>query len=319
MEPTPKSTGRTPLLVVAIVVLAVGLAIFGFEKLFGRAVQLEAAAPIEPPPVAAAVAAPEREEAVVVAVEGKVERKEASGAWVLVKVGETLVDDASLRTGPGSRADLKIGNAAKVTITDRTELTVRELTSAVHRFSLTQGRITAAYDEAGERVVRIEGPNGSAVAQAKGARFNVLSTHQSLAVATQAGVVNLAAAGKAVSIRQGEQATAMAGQAPSAASPLSAEILLKIAKARASASANRCLFVEGLAEPGAEVTIDGTQVPLDADGRFHWDAPRIAGQKLTRVVTRDASGRVREQSLRCKDAAPPEPDIKVKMRWETPG
>ena len=268
MEPTKKSAGRTPLLVVAIVVVAVGLAIFGFEQLFGRSVQVEATAPPEPAPVAAPAAAPGREEAVVVAVEGKVERKGADGRWSPVKVGETLGDDTALRTGPGSRADLKIGAAAKVTVTDRTELTVRELTSAVHRFSLTQGRITAAYDEAGERVVRIEGPNGTAVAEAKGARFNVLSTHQSLAVATQTGVVNLAAAGKAVAIHQGEQAIALAGQAPAAASPLSAEILLKIAKSRASAGANRCLFVEGLAEPGAEVTIDGAQVPLDADGRF---------------------------------------------------
>lgn len=319
--------GHSPARLVATA-LAVAVAILGAAYLaFGRVfVRPPAEVPVmtAPPPVslerpaadAGAQRASAAEEAVVVGFEGTVERARGDGPWKPVQVGETLRAEDSLRTSAKSKADLQVGERSRLTVSDETHITVRDLSAAVHRLKLTRGRITAAYEPDGERVLRIEDETGTAVAESRGARFSVLSTGQTLAVATETGVVNLKAADKVVEVSSGQQAVALRGQAPSAATPISPELLLKVARAAQPGSSGLCATLDGAASAGSQVTVDGLEVPVQADGRFHSAVASRPGLKAVRVVMRDASGKTSESQVPCLAGAVA-PPLKLKLSWKS--
>jgi hypothetical protein len=257
-----------------------------------------------------------KEEARVVAIEGQVERARRGGPWQPVTAGQTLSADESLRTGAEARADLVIGaESAKMTVADSSQLSVRELTRAVHRLRLTRGRLAVSYERSGERVLRIEDESGSAVAETRGATFSVLSNGQALAVATQTGTVNLKAAEVEVAVGAGQRSTALAGHAPSAAEPIPAQVLLKLA---AFGRQGQCAEIAGVASHGAEVTVDGERVPLSSDGRFRRAVANRPGLDAVRVVTREVDGRTREEQVKCRLArsAPPAEVDELKIHFK---
>jgi hypothetical protein len=271
--------------------------------------------PVEPvkPVPAPAPAAPERVEATILSVQGKVEKGALDGHWTQVAPGDRLLADDSLRTDKTGRAELAIGDKSRLTVTENTQLKVRELTQAVHKVQLSRGRLVASYDADGERVLRIEDEKGSAVAETRAAKFSILSNGQALAVATETGTVNLEAAGKAVEVKAGQQAFANVGEAPSAATPIPAAVLLKLARAQPG-DASLCAVIEGNVDPGSELAVDGVPVVVEASGRFKAEVVRRAGQTSARVAVRDASGRPREQTVACaKDAK--KPAVRLKMNW----
>ena len=280
---------------------------------------------VEPPPVAArqpapspapeVPAAPERQEATIVSVEGTVEKLSGTGQWTQAAAGDRLLADDALRTSKTGRAELAIGDKSRLTVTENTQLKVRELTRAVHQVQLTRGRLVASYDADGARVLRIEDESGAAVAETRAAKFSILSNGQALAVATETGSVNLNAAGKTVAVPAGQQAVANAGEAPSAATPIPAEVLLKIARAQQTDSA-LCVTLEGTVDPGSELEVDGERVSVDAQGRFKADVPRRAGERLARIAVRDPGGRPVEKTVPCRPEgrAPP---VKLKINWNT--
>jgi len=82
-------------------------------------------------------------QAVVVSVEGEVQRGGADGAWSEVRVGQTVQADELLRTGANARTKLAVDPRSRMTIEESSEVSIRELTDMVHRFRLTRGRMTA--------------------------------------------------------------------------------------------------------------------------------------------------------------------------------
>jgi hypothetical protein len=302
---------------IAIVLVITLLGYVGSRTLFAEAPSAAAIDAPAPAPAAATVARvdPERQEAVILSVEGKVEKIGGDGQWSAVGAGDRLLADDSLRTDKTGRAELAIGEKSRLTVTENTQLKVRELTRAVHQVQLTRGRLVASYDADGERVLRIEDEKGSAVAETRAAKFSILSNGQALAVATETGTVNLGAAGKAVEVKAGQQAFANAGEAPSAATPIPAEVLLKIARAR-QLDPSLCAVIEGTVNPGAELEVDGAIIPVEASGRFRADIVRRPGQTAARVAVRDASGRPVERMVACK-AEGKAPPVKLKMNWTT--
>jgi hypothetical protein len=295
-----------------------GGALVIFSLLLAAAWLVFSAAVYEPPqPADAAVAAPAarvapgapaEEGADVVAVQGAVERRVAGGKWERLEPGDRLRVDHSVRTGPASRAELTIGGASRITVADRTELTVREMTTAVQRLRLTRGRIGVAHPPGGGRVLRVESASGEAVAETSGARFSVMSTGVSFAVATETGSVNLAAAGGAVEVNAGEQSVAPGGAAPSAAAPIPVSVLLKVARI---GGAQETCTVRGTAGSAAVVEVEGEPVETAADGRFAATVRRRRGAPVT-VVARDVTGRATERQVRCDDDDGPS---KVRLRW----
>ena len=160
-----------------------------------------------------ALAAPAPQEAVVLSVAGSVERARGSGPWSRLVPGEHLKADESIRTGKTGRTNLRIGDKSTLAVTESTQVTIRELTRAVHRFRLERGRLAVDYKPDGERVLKIESESSGAVAETRGARFSILSTGSTIAVATETGSVNLRAAQREVEVHAGQIAAVRQGDA----------------------------------------------------------------------------------------------------------
>lgn len=265
-----------------------------------------------PAPSLADAHTPPPREALVSAAAGQVELRRGS-AWTPVAPGDRVRAQDALRTAADGRADLDIGARDHLHVAENTEVKVAELSDAVHRFRLARGRIAAAYEAEGERVVQVEDATGGAVAEARGGRFSALSAPGTFAVSAQTGTVNLRAAGVAVQIAPGEQSMVAQGLAPSPSAALPRALLLKVAAA--GGAATPCAALEGSATPGTELLVDGEVAPTDAAGRFRVE-PRRRGADV-RVVARDASGRVEERRVRCAAPTPaPSPRIEeMRIRW----
>ncbi len=251
-------------------------------------------------PTAPAVRADAPEEAVVLSVTGPVQRAHANGAWAKLTAGERLKADESIRTGKGGSTDLRIGDRSRLMVTDSTQVTIRELTHAVHRFKLDRGRLAVDYKPDGERVLKIESEGSAAVAETTGARFSVLSSGSTVAVATETGSVNLRAAGHVVAIGEGQQAVARGDEAPGApvfVAALPIKLLLKVAGADTQ---ELCARVSGQADPGSEVLIDGVPAQVDEAGRFEVKVPRRPAEKKDVLVAmRDPLGREETRTVPC--------------------
>jgi hypothetical protein len=236
--------------------------------------------------------------AIVEAVSGPVQRSTSQGDWAALVAGEHLRADDSLRTGKGARTDLRIGDRARLTVTESSQLTIREITDKVHKFQLARGRVKADYEPDAQRSLRIESSGG--VVESRGARFSVLSTGTAVAIATEAGAVTLRAQDGSVEVYEGRQAVAVQGRPPSASEPIPASVLLKVANA-AAATDGLCATVEGVAPPGAEVTVDGTAAAVLPDGRFRVPVARTSERREVLVALRDVSGREETRKVRCVD------------------
>lgn len=254
--------------------------------------------------------------AVVSAIDGTLERRDASGAWSTVAVGERLRAEDVVRTPPGSRATLAIGDRSRIALSDATQVGVREITSALQRLRLSRGRLSVDQQPDGARVIVVETERGDAAAQAGAARFSVLSTGESLAVASDAGVVRLQTLGGAVEVKEGEQAVAFRGAAPSRPVPIPRAVLLKLANAAAAAPPALCAVVEGSVRPGAEVRVDGERVDPGPDGRFTRRVARRRGMESVAVETREVTGKVFERRVECAPIDPRLQDFAV--RWGAP-
>lgn len=218
------------------------------------------------------------------------------GQWTPLAPGSELSEDEEVRTGAGGGAELSAGDRARVTISERTQLSVRELREDLHRYGLARGRVLVDYAGDGERTVRIEGEKGAS-AEARGARFAVSSDGLAFAVATETGRVDLAAAGASVAVEAGRQAAARGGGPPSEPLPIPKEVLLRLSPAGPGAGA-RCLEAAGRADPGALVTVDGMPVPVDGDGRFRVRVDRAGGAPVE-IVAALPDGRSVSRQIPC--------------------
>ena len=312
---TPRKRSRTAVEIAAVLILVLGGGLWLFRStIYTRA---DAPAPLPAAPAPAAPQAPiipaiPEDQAVVASVVGEVVRLGPSGAATALAVGDKLHESDSLRTGKGARTDLQLGSGSRLTVAESTQLTVREISEKVHRFKLNRGRISADYKPNGERVLRVENEAGDAVAETKGARFSLLSTGQSLAVASAEGAVDLTAQAKTVTVGAGQQAIALAGKPPSAAEAIPASLLLKVADASAAHhQEGLCAEVDGAAPRGAEVLIDGVPAQL-VDGKFHQRVPKEKDKRAVLVAVRDASGRETTRTVPCETEA----SIRdLTMRW----
>ncbi|MBX5484141.1 MAG: FecR domain-containing protein [Myxococcaceae bacterium] len=244
--------------------------------------------------------APVVTQARVVSVKGDVRRSfdpdrlhPSDRAWTPVKVGELLGQNERLRTAGGGTAELAVGEASSIVVSEATEVGVIELSEAVQRFKLVRGRVTADSAPGGRRTLRIEGENGQ-TASTEGGRFSVLATARTFTVASERGQVNLASAGKVVTVGAGEQAFVPGNLAPSAPSKIPVEVLLLAAGRRGS-----CEEIHGTAAVGSEVRVGDRLAMVDERGRFAIQLEPVRGRKSVTVRTRDAAGHVVERVVKC--------------------
>lgn len=269
--------------------------------------------PAPPPlPVAARDAGPAETSALVVAVRGTAEYGDGDTLTPL-KVGVRLHLNHVVRTGRDGRIELLVGDeGSRISVPELSTVQVGTLTSSVHGFRLERGRLAVEYDPRAGRLVRVEGPGGKAVAETRGAKFTMLSTGAVVGLATEAGTVDLWAAGKRVAVGPGQQASAVEGEAPSEAAPIPLEVLLRVAQG--AQRLELCAAVKGRVRPTAEVWVDDRVVAVGADGRFQADVPRRDGLRQVAVVVRELGGATKSQLVACRPPGGSEP-IQVKVDW----
>lgn len=310
VEPPRDSLGRALVLGMMLVAILAAGGWWLFERFLAQ----------PPPPAMAAVQPtvelkPPEIRARVVEVVGAVERTRGA-LWVEVHVGDSLSPDESVRTGPGGRADLQVGTeASRLSIPERSEVRVGEVTRAVHAFELERGRIDVDYQGQGERVLRVRSGDGT-VAETRAARFTMLRSGARVAVATRSGSVSLSSAGDSVQVGAGHQSVVFDGAKPLAVEPIPLDVLLKVA-ARAAVDDSLCVSFNGKVRVGSEVFVEGEPIQVSHDGSFQADVPRHAGVSQVKVVAREPAGDIRELTLACRPrsrAGPPRPES-VKFRW----
>ncbi|AKJ04528.1 FecR family protein [Archangium gephyra] len=316
-HPSRDSLGRALALGLCLVALLATAGWFFFER-FGATHPpgAVAAVPAPPEPSPGPAGMPDVR-ATVIEVVGAVEWAH-DGKWEALRVGHELAPDDSVRTSPGAKVDLKVGDeASRLSIPERSEVRVGEVTRAVHNIELQRGRIDVDYHGREDRVLRVRSENGT-VAETRAARFTMLRNGDMVAVATRGGSVNLSSAGVTVLVGAGQQSLVMKGAKPLAPEPIPLEVLLKVAS-KASAQDALCVSLSGKVRVGTEVFVEGEPALVASDGSFRADVPRREGLGQVKVVAREPGGEIREMMMACRPPrarAGPRQAESVKFRWD---
>jgi hypothetical protein len=288
--------------VVVAVLLAGGL---GGAALLLRSMRAERAG------VAAPAVVPRRD-VLILAADPGVQRSARDGGWALARAGDVLAVADSIRTGDAGTAEIDLGGSSRVTVAERTEMTVRELTAAVHRVGLLRGRIGVDVQPDGTRVVRVEDGSGSILVSAAGGRFGVVAAPNALGVVAEAGQATIESGGAAVAVPAGHQSAAWVGQPPAAPAPIPRDLLMRVVRAVDARRASICTIVEvGLA---TEVLVDGAPVEVPPDGRVAVRVPQRARRRGAELVVRSATGAVQRRRVRCWEDEADVSDLEV--RWD---
>ncbi len=316
MSSSRDTLGRSLALGLGLVVLLSLGGWFVFERFVVTSRPAVVAVEASPPEVRPAPVVVSDVRATVVEVVGLVERTRGE-KWVELHVGDALELDDSVRTGPGSRADLQVGDeASRLSIPERSEVRVGEVTRAVHAFQLSRGRIDVDYGAREDRVLRVRSENGTVV-ETREARFTMLHNGAMVAVATHVGSVLLSSGGGSVQVGAGHQSVVFDGAKPMAAEPIPLKVLLKVA-AKASSNSALCLSLSGKVRPGSQVFVEDAPTEVSRDGSFHADVPQRKGLSKVRVLAREPGGGTREMLVACRPRARARPSQaeSVKFRWE---
>jgi hypothetical protein len=262
-------------------------------------------------PEPSAPAAPPRREVRVLSADAGAQRSSPGGGWTPVRAGDVLAVAHSVRTGAGGTLEIELDRSSRVTVAERTEVTVRELTAAAQRVGLLRGRIAVDVQPDGTRVLRVEDRSGSILVSASAGRIGVVAAPDALAVVAEEGRATIESAGSAVEVAAGQQSAAWRGQKPVAPAPVPRELLMRVVRAVEARRVAVCAVVEvGFA---AEVLVDGEPVDVPPDGRLALRVPPSERRRGVELLVRDARGRVRREQVPCFDDEADVSDLEV--RW----
>ncbi len=239
-----------------------------------------------------------REGAVVVAAATGVQRSAGSG-WVKAKPGDGLRVADSIRTGTAGTAEIVLARGASVTVAERSELTVRELTAAVQRLGVARGRIAVDVKPDALRILRIEDRSGTIFASASGGRWHVVATPRGLGVAVEDGDVRVESAGAAVDVSAGSESAAWRGATPLPPAPIPHDLVLRPAREAENRRSGICAVLQ--TDVASEVTVNGEPADVRADGTVTIRVPPRARRRGADVVVRHATGTVERKTIPCSD------------------
>lgn len=245
---------------------------------------------------------------------GSVSRATPDGEWVEIAVGQTLAVDDAVKTGESSRVTLKVGERSTIELAQQAEVKVRELSSSVQRLGLVNGRASVDYQEGGERVLRIENEDGSAVASVTRGKFSIMNTGETVAVATETGTVDLSSGGESVAVEAGEQSM-VAGGAPTNPLAIPAELLLRVADPGCRVQREMYITMRGRTNPGSAVVVNDSHATVRADGRFNVRVPLKVGKNTIVVSTSDVQGREKRRVFPCVTVDPGAAIKEVDINW----
>jgi hypothetical protein len=236
-----------------------------------------------------------REGAIVVAAATGV-RRSAGSAWVKARLGDALRVGDSIRTGAAGTAEIALGRGTAVTVAERSEVTVRELTAALQRVGVARGLIAVDLPTDGLRILRVEDRSGTIFASASGGRWHVVATPRGLGVAVDDGDVRVESAGAAVDVSAGSESAAWRGATPLPPASIPRDLSLRIAQVNENRRANACTVLQ--TDVASEVMVNGEPADVRADGSVTVRMPRARKGEVD-VVVRHATGMVERKTIRC--------------------
>lgn len=227
-----------------------------------------------PPPrpanvLPAAVAPPKPTELRISQLSGGVEIKGPNGSWRKAVAGDVLKSSDGVRTADGAYAVLVGGEYYEVKMEPGTEVEVGELSESISRILLGSGMAHATVRGGMKHQFEVKAKKGDAAARTTDGTFTIASNGEgTVAVATEAGEVELEGKGRVVIVRAGQRSVVLPGQAPTDPIAIPSSLLLKVALPTVSMTNKAKITVVGQTEPGARVEIGGHVVTTDATGRF---------------------------------------------------
>ncbi len=262
----------------------------------------------------AAAVVPKQLEATLTATEGTVEVRR-NGAWLPAQEGASLGFDDALRTAQGATAGLQLGGVS-VSVEQRSEVTVREMSDEVKNLRLDKG-ILAATVQGGKGKLRVRAAGSSAVAETGEGNFTIFNDGKGLvAVAPSSGEVRLTSSGGDQVLAVGQRGVVRDDKKPQV-DKVPGAVLLKVNWPEDDLARPRDVVVRGTVDSTTRVEINGVSVPVMRDGSFEAPVALKRGKNKLAVVARDFAGTVRTTETNISvSRKPPKAHADTKNLWK---
>jgi glucodextranase-like protein/FecR-like protein len=309
------SATRERLHFVAVVLALAGAAALAYWLLLARGPAGVASAPSPLPP-----AAPPPPRLSVSRAQGGAALLRAGAAREPLRAGLELRPEDVLETSEGASVVLVAGESYQVVLEGASRFAVKEIAAEVSRFRLDDGLVTATVRDEPGRTLVVE--SAAAEARTRGGVLAVARTGDAVTVGVTGGSAEFEAAGRIVTLQQGQGSAATGGRPPTPPSPLPRSLLLKVDWPTYRETNRRKLVVRGLSTPGAVLTIGGQRVVVGADGRFSQTVWLREGAQAIDAVARDVAGRQerRRSQTVVLDTRAPDAEFDTRSLWKgSPG
>jgi hypothetical protein len=253
---------------------------------------------IAPPPVAPASAF------VLAEVTGTVEVRRG-GTWTRASSGDSLAEAEAIKTAGGGRATLRSGLGDELVLQPRVELEVGVLGRTVTELTLFRGKVRAAPAPGTERFQITSG--GARASAPGGARFTVYADARgAVTVASEDGEVKVLGKDQEVTLKARELTYVAPGARPGAPTPIPDEVFVTVAWPAGELHA-KSAALRGRTRPGTQVSVNGEDTLVGADGTFVAQVPLSEGANPVRVVAESIDGKKAERagSLQADTKGPP--------------
>jgi hypothetical protein len=250
----------------------------------------------------------------VASANGVLEKRSRGGGWTVLEKGAELDMDDEIRTGPDGSATLELGTSVTVHVSERTELTVAQVSNTVSRLRLDDGRLSSEVRGAADFRFRIEVRGTDAVAESSSGHFVTFRRGQGpVTVAATEGNVRVTAKQKTVEVAGGEQSVVPQGSAPAPPTKIPPSIFLKVGKPSQGKTPDEA-SLSGQTLAGAVVSINGVDVPVQGNGEFATSVALREGDNDIVVKVEDPLGRTASQTLP-KIRLDPKPRVRGTVSW----
>lgn len=233
---------------------------------------------------------------VVLSAKGIVERRNPNAdRWTLVEKGDEIRPDDSIKTNKDAVARLSIDEKSEVELKEKSE--IRFAASALRQATITlaAGQMAVDYEQNNSVSLKITTSDGSTVAQTNGGSFSIQNVDGAVALATQQGSVELTAANDTVTVEEGQYTNVLPGHSPQRVRPIPLEVMLKVAGHSRLVKDKSYIKVQGQADSGANVRINGKPARVLADGRFSSRVSLKPGKNRIHIVSLTPWGRVEKE------------------------
>jgi hypothetical protein len=229
----------------------------------------------------------------VVTAEGGVEAYR-EGKWIAIQHGDLLTASDVVRTVPGARAVLKVGESTEIELRENVEIRLDRLSGTETSVNLRQGKLVARVGRPGNNLAITA--SDTRTSNDGPAHFIVMATEGGkVAVASTQGNARFTAAGKEVLIPPGKTSHAAPGAPPADPEEIPEDVILSVVWPDAEKHAAH-VPVSGTAGTASVVKVNGERVAVEADGRFAASIALHKGENVVKVETEDLTGRTKASS-----------------------